>query len=150
MKVILLNDVKGQGKKGDVITVSEGYARNYLLPRFLAVEASEAKLKEISHQQAAEGRKKKKVEDEARATAARLEGIRVQIKTKVGEGGKLFGAVSNKDIAESLANQHGFNLDKKKIILKEPIKTLGEHLISVKLHPAVQATIMVLVEAVKS
>lgn len=147
MKVVLLEDVKGQGKKGDVITVAEGYARNYLIPKKLAVEATEAKLKEISQQKAAQAMKRKKEEEEARATAARMEGIKVHIKTKVGEGGKFFGAVSNKDIAEGLAQQHGFKLDKKKIMLKEPIKTLGEHPVTVKLHPSVQATIIVLVES---
>jgi large subunit ribosomal protein L9 len=146
VKVVLLQDVKGQGKKGDIITVAEGYARNYLIPRNLAVEASEARLKEISQQKAAHDRKRQKEEDEARAAAARMKEIRVHIKTRVGEGGKLFGAVGNKDIAEGLARQHGIVLDKKKILLKEPIKTLGEHPVTVKLHPSVQATITVSVE----
>ncbi|MCL6612567.1 MAG: 50S ribosomal protein L9 [Peptococcaceae bacterium] len=148
MKVVLLQDVKGQGKKGDIITVAEGYARNFLIPRNLAVEASEAALKEISRQKAAQDMKKKKEEEEARAAAARLDGTKVRIKTRVGEGGKLFGAVSSKDIAEGLARQHGIDLDKKKIVLKEPLKTLGEHLVTVKLHPSVQATITVLVEGI--
>ncbi len=147
MKVVLLQDVKGQGKKGDIINVAEGYARNFLLPRKLAVEASEAKLKEISQQKAAQERKKIREEEEARAAAARLEGVRVRVPTRVGEGGKLFGAVSSKDIAESLAQQHRIDLDKKKIVLKEPIKTLGDHPVTVKLHPSVQATVTVVVES---
>lgn len=146
MKVVLLQDVKGQGKKGDVITVAEGYARNYLLPRNLALEASESKMKEITQQKAAQDRKKKKEEEQAAAYATRIEGIKVLIKTRVGEAGKLFGAVSNKDIAENLAQQHGIDIDKKKIILKEPIKTLGEFPVAVKLYPSVQATINVIVE----
>jgi large subunit ribosomal protein L9 len=146
MKVILLQDVKGQGQKGDIISVAEGYARNFLIPRNLAVEASEAKLKEISLQKTAQDKKRRKEEDEARAMAASLEGAGVIIRNRVGEGGKLFGAVSNKDIAECLARQHGLDLDKKKITLKEPIKTLGDHPVTIKLHPAVQVTINVRVE----
>lgn len=146
MKVVLLQDVKGQGKKGDIINVAEGYARNFLLPRNLAVEASDSKLKEISQQKAAQDRKKRKEEDAAKIAASRMEGLKVVIKTRVGEGGKLFGAVSNKDIAENLARQHGLDIDKKKIVLKEPIKTLGEFPVAVKLHPSVQATVTVLVE----
>jgi len=146
MKVVLLQDVKGQGKKGEVVNVAEGYARNFLLPRKLAVEASESRLKELSQQQASQDRKKQKEEDQSRAIAARLEGIKVQVRAKVGEGGRLFGAVSNKDVAENLARQHGIDLDKKKIVLKDPIKNLGDFPVTVKLHPAVQATITVVVE----
>ncbi len=146
MKVILLQDVKGQGKKGDIVTVAEGYARNFLLPRKLAVEASDSRLREISLQRAAQDKKKIKAEEEAWAAAARLEGTQVVISARVGDGGKLFGAVNNKDIAENLARQHSLDIDKKKIILKEPIKTLGRFPVTVKLHPSVQATITVLVE----
>ncbi|KJS03445.1 MAG: 50S ribosomal protein L9 [Peptococcaceae bacterium BRH_c4a] len=147
MKVVLLQDVKGQGKKGDVITVAEGYARNFLLPRNLGVEASDGKLKELAQQKDAHQRKKNKEEEDARKTASRLEGIRVLVKSKVGEGGKLFGAVNNKDISENLARQHGIDIDKKKILLKDPIKTKGEFPVTVKLHPAVQANINVIVQS---
>ncbi|MHB8157146.1 MAG: 50S ribosomal protein L9 [Desulfocucumaceae bacterium] len=146
MKVVLLQDVKGQGKKGDVLAVAEGYARNFLIPRNLAVEASDSKLKELSNQKAAQEKKKENEEEKARQAASRLEGISVQIKTKVGEGGRLFGAVNNKDIAENLAQQHGIVIDKKKIVLKEPIKTLGEFPVIIRLHPSVQATLKVTVQ----
>ncbi|MCL5057522.1 MAG: 50S ribosomal protein L9 [Actinobacteria bacterium] len=146
MKVVLLQDVKGQGKKGDIVTVAEGYARNFLIPRNLAVVASESKLKELSDQKASQARKKEKAEDEARLMAARMDGLKVFVKTKAGEGGRLFGAVNNKDISENLAAQHGIDIDKKKIILKEPIKTQGEFPISIRLHPAVQASINVVVQ----
>ncbi|MFZ5645035.1 MAG: 50S ribosomal protein L9 [Bacillota bacterium] len=146
MKVVLLVDVKGQGKKGDVINVAEGYARNFLIPRNLAVEASESKLKELSQQKAAQDRKKEKEEESARLLASRMEEIKLVIKTKVGEGGKLFGAVNNKDISEGLASQHGIEIDKKKIGLKEPIKAAGKYPVNIRLHPAVQVNIEVIVQ----
>ncbi|MFZ5647389.1 MAG: 50S ribosomal protein L9 [Bacillota bacterium] len=146
MKVVLLQDVKGKGKKGDIVTVAEGYARNFLLPRNLAVEASVGKLKELSDQKAAQERKKSKEEEQARLTASKIEGIKVHVKSKVGEGGKLFGAVNNKDISENLSRQHGIDVDKKKIFLKDPIKTAGEFPVTVKLHPTVQAVIHVIVQ----
>ncbi|HBV97900.1 MAG: 50S ribosomal protein L9 [Peptococcaceae bacterium BICA1-7] len=146
MKVVLLQDVKGQGKKGDIVTVAEGYARNFLIPRNLAVVASESKLKELSDQKASLARKKEKAEDEARLMAAQMEGLKVIVKTKAGEGGRLFGAVNNKDISERLAAQHGIDIDKKKIILKEPIKTQGEFPVNIRLHPSVQASINVVVQ----
>lgn len=148
MKVILLQDVKGQGKKSDIVNVNDGYARNFLLPRNLAVEASEGKLKEISQQKDAQKKKKMREENDAREIASRIGGIRVVIKTKVGEGGKLFGAVNNKDISENMARQHGFNIDKKKIILKEPIKTLGEFPVTIRLHPSIQSTVNVIVQEI--
>lgn len=146
MKVLLLQDVKGKGKKGDMVNVAEGYARNYLLPRNLAVEASAGKLKELSDQKAAQERKKSQEEEEARRTASRLDGVRVVVKSKVGESGKLFGAVNNKDISENLSRQYGIDIDKKKIILKDPIKTSGEFPVTIKLHPVVQAVVTVIVQ----
>jgi large subunit ribosomal protein L9 len=146
MKVVLLQDVKGQGKKGDIITVAEGYARNFLLPRNLAVVASESKLKELSDQKASQARKKEREEDAARQMASRLDGLKVIVKTKAGEGGRLFGAVNNKDISENLSRQHGIDIDKKKIVLKEPIKTQGEFPVSIRLHPAVLVHVNVVVQ----
>jgi len=143
MKVILLDDVKNVGKKGDVINVSDGYARNYLLPRRLAAEASAGKMKELSQQKAAQARKKQEEETLARELAARLDGLTVQVKGKVGEGGRLFGAVSSRDIAEAIYEQFSVKVDKKKIVLKEPIKQIGVHQLLIKLHPAVQAKINV-------
>lgn len=147
MKVVLLQDVKGQGKKGQVVNVSDGYARNFLIPRGLAVEATEGKLKELAQQKATADRRKQREEDDAKSLAAKIEGQTVNIKAKVGEGGRLFGAVSNKDVAEALEKQLGFSVDKKKVLLKEPIKSLGVFTVSLKFHPAVQADVQVAVLA---
>jgi len=147
MKVILLKDVPGQGKQGDVINVADGYARNYLLPRGLASEASEGRLKELADRRRAMAIKEQKIEQAARELAARLNNLTVVIKTKTGEGGRLFGSVNNKDIADALADQYNIMLDKKKLVVKEPIKQLGAYPVAVKLHPAVQAEVMVEVVA---
>ena len=143
MKVILLQDVRKLGKNGDIIEVAEGYARNYLLPRGLAVEATKGKLKELSEQKKADDRKKKQLEQEAKDLAERLNQINVELTVKTGEGGRLFGAINNKDIADYLKEQHSVNIDKKKIVLKAPIKNLGEYKVAVKLHPKVQAELNV-------
>lgn len=141
MQLILLDDVKKLGKKGDVINVAEGYARNFLIPRNLAVEATGGKLKNLEMQKRAVNDQKQKTENKARELGSKIEGLKIIISTRVGEAGKLFGAISNKDIAEALQNNHGLVVDKKKIILKNPIKALGEYPIVIKLHPAVQAQI---------
>lgn len=149
MKVILLEDVKNLGPKGAVVEVSDGYARNYLLPRRLAVEATPGRMKELAQQKANEMKKRQEAEARAKELAAKLEGLVVSVAVKAGEGGKLFGAVSTKDIAEALERQHQIAVDKKKILLKEPIKQLGEYPVVIKLHPAVQAQVRVAVEAEK-
>lgn len=141
MKVVLLQDVAGQGKKGDVINVADGYARNYLLPRGLAAPASKGKMAELAVQKESAARKSRQIEEEARELAARLSGVTVTIRAKAGEGGKLFGSVNNLDIAAALAGQHNINVDKKKLILKEPLKRLGTYRVAAKLHPRVQAEI---------
>ncbi|OPY58700.1 MAG: 50S ribosomal protein L9 [Pelotomaculum sp. PtaU1.Bin035] len=143
MKVILLKDVPGQGKRGDVINVAEGYARNYLLPRGLAGEASQGRLKELADRRRATAVKEQKIEQSARELAARLNNLTVVVRTKTGEGGRLFGSVNNKDVADALAVQHKITLDKKKLIVKEPIKQLGSYPVTAKLHPVVQAEIIV-------
>jgi len=143
VKVILLKDVPGQGKRGDVLNVAEGYARNYLLPRGLATEASQGKINELAVRQQAQALKEKKIEQEARELAARLDNLKVVIKAKVGEGGRLFGSVNNKDISDALAGQHNIVLDKKKLVVKEPIKQLGVYTVIAKLHPVVQAEVKV-------
>jgi len=143
MKVILLKDVPGQGKRGDVINAAEGYARNYLLPRNLASEASQGKMKELAERQQATALKGEKVKQAAEELAARLEKIIVVVQTKAGEGGKLFGSVNNKDVCDAMVLQHRIKLDKKKVILKEPIKQLGEYSMVAKLHPDVHAEIKV-------
>ncbi len=143
MQVILLEEVKKLGAKGQVIKVAEGYARNFLIPKGLAVEASQGKLKDLEKQSQIQAARRKQMEDEAKLLGQQLEGLKLVMQTKVGEAGKLFGAISNKDIAECLQNKHGFVVDKKKIILKAPIKALGEYSVTIKLHPLVQAQINV-------
>ena len=143
MKIVLTKDVPGQGKQGAVINVAEGYARNYLLPRGLAVEASKGKMNELAVRQQAQEAKESRIEQEAKVMAARLDNIKVVVKAKKGEGGRLFGSVNNKDIADALAGQHKIMLDKKKLVVKEPIKQLGVFTVTAKLHPAVQAEIEV-------
>lgn len=139
----MLKDVPGQGKRGDVINVAEGYARNYLLPRNLASEASQGKIKELAERQQANALKGEKIKQEAEELAGRLEKITVVVHTKAGEGGKLFGSVNNKDVCDAMVLQHHIKLDKKKVVLKEPIKQLGEYSVVAKLHPEVHAEIKV-------
>ncbi|SHF43837.1 50S ribosomal protein L9 [Desulforamulus putei] len=149
MQVVLLQDVAKLGKKGDIVNVTEGYARNFLFPRNLASPASQGKLKEIQNQKQTQAAKKQKEEEQARELAAKINDLTVVLKAKVGDAGRLFGAISNKDIADGLKAQHGYDIDKKKIVLKEPIKTLGNHKITVKIHPVAQAEINVNVVAVE-
>ncbi|HEX3031548.1 MAG TPA: 50S ribosomal protein L9 [Bacillota bacterium] len=143
MRVILQQDVKNMGKKGAVIEVAEGYARNYLFPRKLAVEATAGQLKEVEMKNAAEARKQQQIEDEARQLAEKLQELNVKVTTKTGEGGRLFGSITNKDISEVLAKKHNLNIDKKKLELKDTIKSLGSYQVQVKLHPKVHTTLMV-------
>ncbi|EXX85348.1 50S ribosomal protein L9 [Paenibacillus darwinianus] len=142
MKVIFLQDVKGQGKKGEVKNVSEGYARNFLLPKGFVKEASDGNIKTLEVQNAAELKKKAQEKEEARKLAARLNETTVVVKTKAGEGGRLIGAITSKQIAEALAAQ-GFTIDKRKIELDEPIRTLGVTQVAVKVYPDVKATLKV-------
>ncbi len=139
MKVILLQDVKKIGSKGDVIEVAEGYARNYLLPRKLAVEATQGHMKDLSQKKASEARKKEKRLEEAKKLAEKLAKLTVKIPTKVGEAGRLFGSITTKDIADALKAQHKIDIDKKKMDLESPIKSLGVFPVTAKLHPQVQA-----------
>jgi large subunit ribosomal protein L9 len=146
MKVILLADVKGQGNKGQVVEVSPGYARNFLFPRKLAVEATAAELEALKARQAAEQKRAAQELAAAKELAAQLEQKRVVVKAQAGEGGRLFGAITSKHIGEALAAL-GYKVDRRKIHLSEPIKHLGAQQVQVKLHPEVTATIIVHVEA---
>lgn len=143
MKVILLADVKAQGKKGDVIEVSEGYARNMLIKKKLAVEATPKALNDLKLQK----QNKEKVDREnleaAKALAEEIAKWKVETKVKSGEGGRVFGSVSSKEIASAIKKQYNQDIDKKKIVLDEPIKSLGVHEVRVKLHPEVTATLSV-------
>lgn len=143
MKVILQSDVKTLGKKGQIIDVAEGYGRNYLLPRGLALEASAGNMKILEQKKAADDRKKAEDLASAKEVAKKLAQIEVIIKNKVGEGGRLFGSVTSKEIAEVLQKQYGITLDKRKIELKESVKSLGTYNVSVKVHPEVQTTLKV-------
>lgn len=142
MKVIFLQDVKGQGKKGEVKDLSEGYVRNFLLPKGLAKLASDGNLKTLEVQNASEQKRKVKEKEDAQALAKKLEDMTVVVKAKAGEGGRLFGAVTSKQVAEALAGL-GVKIDKRKIELDEPIRTLGVTQVPVKLHPEVKAKLNV-------
>ncbi|MCG7378064.1 50S ribosomal protein L9 [Paenibacillus sp. ACRSA] len=142
MKVIFIKDMKGQGKKGQVKEVSEGYAQNFLLPRGIARIATDGNMKTLDNQNAAEERRKQEEKAEAEALGKKLESEVTELKAKSGESGRLFGAITSKQIAEALAAK-GLKIDKRKIELDEPIRTLGVTQVSVKIHPEVKATLKV-------
>ena len=148
MKVILLEDVKALGKKGEIVDVSDGYARNFLLKTKKGVEATAANRNNLKLQKANADKIAKENFEAAKALGEKLSSLPVELKIKAGEGGKLFGAVSSKEIAAAVKEQHGLELDKKKIVLDEPIKELGTHIIKVKLHKdvTVQMTVHVVGE----
>ncbi|SDE79153.1 50S ribosomal protein L9 [Sporomusa acidovorans] len=147
MKVILQQEVRKLGKKGDVIEVSEGYARNYLLPQKLAIMATANNINTANLQKAAEARKKERAHDEAKLLAAQMAKIAITIPVKMGEGGRLFGSVTAKDIADVLAKEHKLEIDKRKIELKDAIKSLGTFTVPIKLHPEVNTQIEVTITA---
>ncbi len=147
MKLILQQEVKNLGKKGDVIEVSEGYARNFLLPKKLAIPATAGNVNAAQQQKDNDARKAKRLLDEARLYAAQFAKLKVTVAVKTGEGGRLFGSVTSKDIADALKDQHGIDLDKRKIELKDAIKALGAYPVTVKLHPEVSTQIEVQVTA---
>ena len=143
MKVILLEDVKGVGSKGELLNASDGHARNYLLPRKLAVEATPAKLNELEQKKKSLDSKKERDLETAQKSAEALKGHRVTIPVKCGSNGKLFGAVTNKEIADAMSAQLSLHIDRRKIVLHEPLKTIGEKTVDIKLHPDVSAQITV-------
>lgn len=140
MKVIFIKDVKGQGKKGQVKEVSEGYASNFLLPRGLVRPATEGNVKTLENQAAAEQRRKDNEKEEAQQLGKKLDELTLTMKAKSGEGGRLFGAITSKQIAETLASTKGITIDKRKIELGEPIRHIGVFQVSVKLHTEVKYT----------
>ena len=146
MKVILLQDVKSLGKKGEIVNVNDGYARNFILPKKMGVEATGKNLNDLKLQKNNEKKMAQEHLDNAKALAAKLEAGKVELAIKVGEGGRAFGSVSSKEIAAAVKEQMGLDVDKKKIQLKEPIKSLGVHNVSVKLHPEVTAELKVAVK----
>lgn len=134
MKVILLDDVKKHGKKGDVIEVAEGYGRNYLLPNNLAKEATTSNLNKVKQKKKVEAHRAAQRKDEAILAASQLEKVVVKMSLKVGEDGKAFGSISSKDVAEALSKQTGLDIDKRKIDMKENIKAPGRYIATAKLH----------------
>lgn len=146
MKVILKQDVKGLGKKEDLVNVSDGYARNFLFPRGLAAEASASNINIMNTKKEAEKSKKDRELAHARELAAKLRETVVVIRTKSGENGKLFGSITSKDISDKLKNDFNLDIDKKKIVLPEPIKSIGTSEIEVKLYPEVSGKLTVKIE----
>ena len=143
MVVILNTDVKGTGKAGDVVTVSDGFARNMLLKRGLAVEATDNNIRMLENKKKKEAEKKAEEKAAAEELGKKLEALCIEIETKAGEGGKLFGSITSMDIANALKDQHGVEIDKKKIILDSPIKQEGTYTLAVKLYPEVQGKLKV-------
>lgn len=145
MKVILLEDVKTLGKKGQIVNINDGYARNFVLPKKLGVEATPKNLNDLKLQNANKEKLAQEALDAAKELAEKLEAGKVVLSIKTGEGGKAFGSVSSKEIATEVKNQMGYEIDKKKIQLKDAIKTLGTHTVPVKLHAKVTAELKVVV-----
>ena len=145
MKVILLQDVKALGKKGEIVNVNDGYARNFILPKKLGLEATGKNLNDLKLQKANEEKVAQQILDEAKELGKKIEAGKVELAIKIGEGGRAFGSVSSKEIAVAVKEQMGYDIDKKKIQLKDAIKTLGTHTVPVKLHPKVTAELKVIV-----
>ncbi len=143
MKIILLEDVKSLGKKGEIVNVSDGYARNMLLPKKLGVPATPKNLNDLKLQKAHEEKVAKEVLEAARELAEKLNAAEVSVSVKTGEGGRVFGSVSGKEIAEAAREQLGIELDKKKLVLDGTIRELGTAEVAVKLHPQVTAKLKV-------
>lgn len=148
MEIILTQDVKALGKKGEIVKVSDGYARNFILPKKLGLEATKQNLYDLNMQKAAEEKRLKELLEEAKNFAKKLSELTVTVSIKMGEGGKTFGSVSTKEIAEAAKKQYNLDIDKKKLVLNDPIKHAGTYTVPVKLHPQVTAELNVKVEAV--
>lgn len=142
MKVVLLADVKGHGKKGELCNVSDGYARNFLFPKKLAVEADNAALNELKNREESAAHHKSEEIKAANETAAKLEGKTVVIKAKAGSGGRLFGSVTSKEIAQQIKNELGIEIDKKKMTVPD-IKNFGEYTAEIKLYQGISAKLTV-------
>ena len=143
MKVVLLQDVKGQGKKGTVVEVSDGYARNFLLPKKLATQADNSVLNDIKNKEAAKQHRMEEEKAAAQKTAKKLESLLVKIATQAGADGRLYGAVTSQDIASALEAQHGVKVDKRKITIDEPIKAFGNFQADVRLFADVDGKITI-------
>lgn len=146
MKVILLEDVKALGKKGQIVNVNDGYARNFILPKKLGLEANNKNLNDLKLKKANDEKIAQEQLEEAQELGKKIEAGKVELAIKVGEGGRTFGSVSTKEIATAVKEQMGYDIDKKKIQLKEAIKALGTHNVPVKLHTKVTAELKVVVK----
>jgi large subunit ribosomal protein L9 len=142
MKVILREDVKNLGLMGEVVNVSDGYARNFLFPKKFAVEANTNNIKEFEHNKKVITERAAKLKESVKSIADKLSSLSLTIKAKTGEDDRLFGSVTNMNIAEALASE-GYEIDKKKIIMDEPIKRTGEYSVTIKLHPELSAEVKV-------
>jgi large subunit ribosomal protein L9 len=147
VKVILIKNVKKLGSEGDIVNVADGYARNYLFPKGLAEEATKTNIKKLKEYKKKEEKKAKNEKNDAEKLAQKLKEDKINITAKAGEKGKLFGSITNKDIAEIVEEKKKIKIDKRKIQLDDPIKDVGEHNIKIKLHPEVEVEISVVVEA---
>ena len=145
MKVILLQDVKSVGKKGEMVNVSEGYAKNFIIPRNLGVEATNSNMNDLKLKKQSEEKRKAEELQAAKELKEALEQKTVKVAVKTGDNGKLFGSVTNKEIAAALEEQTGLKVDKKKIVLDDQIKMVGEKTVAVKLHPQVTAELKVVI-----
>ena len=146
MEVILLQDVKSLGKKGEIVKVNDGYARNFILPKKLGIEKTDKALHELKLQKAAEEKRQQEILEEAQALAKNIEAGSITLKMKAGEGGRTFGSVSTKEIAVALKDQLKLEIDKKKLQLADPIRNFGTYHVPVRLHPKVTAEVTVKVE----
>ena len=146
MKVILLEDVKSLGKKGELVEVNDGYARNFILAKKLGVEATARNMNDLKLKKAHEDKLAAQRLEEAKAFAEELMKVQVTLKLKAGEGGKLFGSISSKEIAQAAKEQQGLDIDKKKLVLPNPIKAVGTTVVPIKLHPQVTGELKVVVQ----
>ena len=143
MKIILATDIDTLGRKGDIVSVADGYARNFLVPRGHALVATKGNLKQAELMQKAREEKERKLRDEASARVARLEGSPIYISARAGEGGRLFGSVTNSDIARAMKEQIGEEVDRHKVRLDDPIRELGTHTVSIQIHGDISARVSV-------
>ena len=146
MRVILKREVRGLGRAGDVKDVADGYAQNFLLPKGLAIEATAGEMKHLAQERQADKLKKDRAHADAEELAKRLATLTLMFRLKAGKDGKTFGSVTNKDIAESLKKDHAIEVDRAKITLPEPLRSLGAHAVEIRLAPDIRAKVMVAVE----
>lgn len=147
MKVILKEDVKGLGKKEQMVEASDGYARNFLFPKGLAVEATAANINIMKTKKEAEAQKKEKEIAQAKELANKIRDITVTLKVKAGESGKLFGSITGKDVAEALKSQHKLDIDKKQLVMPDAIKAIGTFAVEAKLYPSISSKFTVKIES---